>query len=384
MRDMTAAHSRVYLDHCATTPLVPEAREALLAGLEAVGNPHATHTAGRRVRALIEEARESLAEALNAHPLEIVFTASGTESDNIAVLGAGQREGRPRVTTSPIEHPAVARACAHLAGSGVDLDVVPVSSDGHVDLDAAAELVGERTALVTVQWVNNEVGTVQPVDRLAAIAHAHGAWAHSDAAQAVGHVPVSFRDSGLDLVSVAGHKVGAPVGIGALLISRQVSVTPVSFGGDQERAIRSGTLSAPLVAALAAAVRRGVTRQPEEAGRLHRLRDELVAGIRERVSGVSINGTAPVSSAVASVTFTGVRAADLQFLLDRAGIDVSTGSACHSGVVQPSDVLIAMGRTLQEASSTLRFSLGWTSTSADVDRVLEALPPLVAQARAAA
>ncbi|WP_028708594.1 cysteine desulfurase family protein [Propionicicella superfundia] len=384
MGDNARPTRRVYLDHAATTPLLPAARAALLDTLDLVGNPHAVHTAGRRARAVVDEARELLADALDAHPMEVVFTAGGTEADNLAVLGAAGREGRPRILTSAIEHPAVARAFEHVRGDAAATDILPVTPGGHVDPAAVAATAGPDTALVTVQWVNNEVGTVQPIGAIASAAAAVGAWSHSDAAQAVGHVPVSFAASGLDMLTVAAHKVGGPVGIGALLVSRDIAPAPSSFGGGQERSLRSGTLSAPLAAAFAAAVAHAVRGLDAESARLTALRTALASGILTSVPGTRVNGTDPVSPGVCSVTFTGLRASDLQFLLDREGFDCSTGSACHAGVVQPSDVLLAMGRSRADASATLRFSLGWTTAPDDVTALLRALPTLVERARDAA
>lgn len=384
MGDTQQSTGRVYLDHAATTPLVPAAREALVQALDTVGNPHAVHTSGRRARAVVDEARERLAEALGAHPLEIVFTAGGTEADNLALLGAARRTGRPRIVTSAVEHPAVTKAFEQLPHDGGATDLLPVDAGGHVDLADVAAAVGSDTALVSVQWVNNEIGTVQPIAEIAALAAASGAWSHSDAAQAVGHVPVSYAASGLDMMSVAAHKVGGPVGIGALVVSRSLALRTASFGGGQERGLRSGTLSAPLAASFAAAVDHAVARLAVESERLRALRAALVDGVRDRVPGTRVNGTDPVSPGVCSVTFAGLRGADLQFLLDREGFDCSTGSACHAGVVQPSEVLLAMGRSEAEAAGTLRFSLGWTTTETDVRALLGVLPRLVEQARSAA
>lgn len=373
---------RVYLDHAATTPLVPEAREALVRALEIVGNPNSVHAAGRRARAVLEESRETLAECIGADPAEIVFTSGGTEADNLAILGARSRPGRPHILSAPIEHPAVSEAArfAHVADAQQSLSV---TSDGHVSLAGAAATVNSHTALVSVQWVNNEIGTIQPIADVAEVARRNGAWMHSDAAQALGHVPLDFAASGVDLMSLAGHKVGAPVGIGALVVSRRISLAPVSFGGGQERTVRSGTQPVALAAAFAAAASRAAQRQADETRRLAALRDLLVAGVTERVGDVELNGADPVSPAVCNMTFRGLRAADLQFLLDREGFDCSTGSACHAGVAQPSEVLLAMGRSLSDASACLRFSFGWSTTSADVESLLAALPALVGQARGA-
>lgn len=378
---MTTLAPRVYLDHAATTDLSPAARGALVAALAVRGNPSSVHTSGRRARAVLEEARESLAASLGAHPTEIVLTSGGTEADNLAVLGAVRArvpEGRDRAVVSATEHAAI----AELAGV-VPVDLVPVSSAGQIDVAALRQLVVPGTAVVSVQWVNNETGVVQPVDDVVAAAGAAGAWSHSDAVQAVGHVPVAFAASGLDLMTVSAHKVGGPVGIGALLVRRGIELAAVTHGGGQERKLRSGTQQAALAAGFAAAVAEVVAGLEVEAPRLAQLRDRLWAGIRQVVPDAVRSGAEPLSPAILNVTVPDTRSADLVFLLDRAGIDCSTGSACHAGVTQPSEVLLAMGRSPAAAASAVRFSFGAGSTAADVDAVLAALPDAVARARAA-
>jgi cysteine desulfurase len=385
MGDMADGH-RVYLDHAASSPLVPEARDAMIAAWTVEGNPHSVHAAGRAARRVLEDARESLAADVGAHPTEIVFTAGGTEADNLAVAGARNRPGRPRIVTTALEHPAIARAVVHHAVTqdADGRDVVGVDEGGHLRVGGLRDALAEDVALVSAQWVNNEVGTVQPVAEVADAARAVGAWSHSDAAQALGHLPIDFAATGLDMMTLAAHKVGGPVGVGALVMGRGLSLAASSFGGGQEREVRSGTQSIALASGFAAAVRRAVAGLGTESTRLWLLRDRLVRGIAETVDDIRVNGEPPIGPAVLNVTFRGVQAADLQFLLDREGIDCSTGSACHAGVVQPSDVLLAMGRSVAEASASLRFSFGWTSTVFDVDTVLRVLPRLVRQAREAA
>lgn len=375
---------RVYLDHAASSPLLPEVAEAMASVQFLPGNPSSLHTSGRRRRALLEEARESIAADLGASPVEVVFTSGGTEGDNIAVLGsqlarAGGDPVRDVVVVSAIEHPAVLGVARRL---GESVRVAPALASGVVDLDSLGALLDETVAVASVMWVNNETGVVQPVGGVVERARAVGAWAHSDAVQAVGHLPVDFGASGLDLLSLSGHKLGGPVGVGALLVRRGVTPRSVGVGGAQERELRPGTVPVTLAVGLAEAVRVAVGRLDAEASRLAGLRARLVAGLAE-VPMASGNGDGEVSPAIVSVCFAGCRASDLLLLLDQAGIDSSTGSACSAGVAQPSDVLLAMGRTPAEASGSLRFSMGPQTTESDIDRLLAALPDAVARARAA-
>lgn len=378
---------RVYLDHAATTPLRPVAAEAMTATWATYGNASSLHASGRAARRLVEESRERIAAAVGARPAEVIFTAGGTEADNLALLGSvGGRPDRPELAVSTIEHPAVAETAAALARTGryrlVELDV---DLHGRLDVDAASARVGDQTAVVSVMWVNNETGTVQPLAEVAATARAHGAWVHSDGVQALGHLPVRFDDH-LDLVSLSAHKVGGPVGVGALLARRELALRPVNHGGGQERDVRSGTVPVALIAGFAAAVEAVVTDQPAEDVRLRRLRDRLGRGALAAVVDSRLNGSLDADrsqSGIVNLELTGADADAVLMLLDRAGIDCSTGSACTAGVSQPSEVLMAMGRTRSQAGSALRFSLGWTSTDADVDALLAALPGAVTAARAA-
>jgi cysteine desulfurase len=369
---------RTYLDHAASSPVVPEAAAALAEWLGSAGNPSSLHASGRAARRALEDARESLAAHLGAHPTEVVFTSGGTEANNLALLGVGEAE-RPELAISGVEHPSVAAVKGRRAG----VVVLPVRRTGHLDLDGAAELIRDRTALVSVMWVNNETGAVQPVADVAGLAHASGALAHSDAVQAFGHLAVDFAASGLDLLSVSAHKLGGPVGIGALVVRRGVTLTPSGFGGGQEARLRSGTVPVALAAGFAAASRVAASRRIEEAARLSALRDQLIRGAVAAVPETRPNTVEPCGPAIVNLTFTGARADDVLLLLDTAGFDASTGSACTAGVHQPSEVLLAMGRTLDDASASLRFSFGPETGADDVDRLLGVLPGLVQRARAA-
>ncbi len=374
--------SRHYLDHAATSPLRPAAREAMLRGWELVGNPASQHAGGRRAHAALEDAREQLADAVGAHPTEVIFTSGGTEADNLVVLGGaawGAASGRPRVAVSTVEHPAVFEAAASLGERRV---LLPVDADGVVTA-AALALLDQSVAWASLMAVNNETGTRQPLDAFVAACRSAGVRAHSDAVQALGHVALSFEASGLDAMTLTAHKVGGPVGVGALLARRDAPLVPVSRGGGQERKLRSGTAPVALALGFAAAVAEAVASREAEAARLAALREQLITGLAG-IAGTRVNGGADVGPAITHVTFEHVRADDLLLLLDAAGVDASTGSACTAGVHQPSEVLLAMGRSEAEAAASLRFSMGWTSTEADVAALLAALPDAVARARAAA
>ncbi len=372
---------RLYLDHAASAPLRAEAAEAMTAAMAVAGNPASLHASGRRARALLEDAREDLADALGAHPSEVVLTSGGSESDAIAVLGGWRaRHGeRPRVVVGATEHPAVIGSLDTLPG-GV---VAGVDGDGRLDVDALRALLGDEVGVVSVQAVNNETGTVQPIAAVAEAAHRHGAWFHTDAVQAPGHLRFHFADSAADMASVSAHKVGGPVGVGALLVRRDVRLPPYGLGGRQEGGVRSGTQAVMLAAGFAAALRVAVDAQGGESTRLAGLRGRLVDGILARIGAVRVNGGDEVSPAIANLTFAGTRADDVLLLLDREGIDASTGSACRAGVHQPSEVLLAMGRSPAEAGASIRFSFGHTTGPDDVERLLGVLPRVVESARAA-
>ena len=376
-----------YLDHAATTPVRPEVAAVYAEELTRGGNPSSLHSAGRDARRRLEEAREELAAALGAEPAEVVFTSGGTEADNLAVKGAvyAHSSPRPRLLVSAIEHHAVLDAATWLEERGLaDVAVLPVTPDGVVDLDAARRLLGEGEppVLMSVMWANNETGVVQPVPELVALAGATPV--HSDAVQAVAHLPLDFHASGLAAMSVTGHKLGGPVGTGALLVRRELALAPVHHGGGQERGVRSGTLDVAGARALARAVSLAVADRDAEHARLAALRDRLVDGALAAVEGLRLTGAdAPRLPNVAHLTVDGADADSLLFALDVAGVAASAGSACSAGVQEASFVLTAMGYPPALARSALRLSLGRTSTRDDVDAVLAALPDVVARSRAA-
>ena len=382
-----------YLDHAATTPMLAEALDAYVAAARDVGNPSSLHAAGRCARRLVEESRERIAAALNARPSEVIFTSGGTESDNLATKGIfwAQRSAslnRTRVIASAVEHHAVLDAVDWLGThEGATVDLLPVDPDGRVDPERLGDLLTryrDEIAVVSVQWANNEVGTVQPIHDLARLAAAAGIPFHTDAVQAVGQIPVDFAASGVAAMTVTGHKVGGPVGVGALLLGRDVACTPLLHGGGQERDVRSGTLDTAGVAAFAVAVEMSVKSQQEYASRVGALRDELISRVRRAVPDAVYNGAAADRlPGNAHFSFPGCEGDALLLLLDAQGIACSTGSACSAGVAQPSHVLIAMGADDDRARSSLRFTLGHTSTIEDVDALLAALPGAVERAKRA-
>jgi cysteine desulfurase len=383
--------SRIYLDHAATTPMVPEAVEAMTRELTRVGNASSLHASGRSARRVVEESREAIAAQVGASPAELIFTSGGTESDNLAIKGAfwsGAEVGRHRVITSTVEHHAVLDSVAWLGqAASAEVSYIPADSAGLTDLSALTEAVDSETALVSVMWGNNEVGTLQPVRQIAATAAQHGAISHSDAVQAVGHIEVDFASSGLDMLSFTAHKLGGPYGIGALLARREVRLAPILHGGGQERDARSGTLDVAATAGFAAALEVATKKRVEEERRIRELRNDLLNSVLAAVPWAIPYGPTTDSDrlpGIANIGFPGCSADAILMLLDAAGIDCSTGAACSAGVSQPSHVLMAMGCRESDARSALRFSLGHSSTPTDVRALAAALPDAVQRAKAAA
>ena len=384
-----------YLDHAATTPMLPEALEVMSAHLYDLGNPSSLHAAGRAARRTVEEARERLGGALGVRPSEIVFTGGGTEADNLAVKGLywsrrGEDVRRVRVLASAVEHHAVLDSAEWLgAHQGAKVEWLPVDRLGRLDLDALETAIARdpgSVALVAVMWANNEVGTVQPIREVVEIAGRYGIPVHSDAVQAAVPLEVDFTASGLSAMAVSGHKIGGPLGVGALLVGRDISIEPVVHGGGQERDIRSGTLDAPAIAGFAVAAEIAVARREVQAKRVACLRDDLIAGVIAAVPDAVLNGDPGPEPELrlpgnAHFAFPGCEGDALLMLLDANGVACSTGSACSAGVAQPSHVLLAMGLDPELSRSSLRFSLGHTSTDADVAAVVEAIGPAVERAR---
>ncbi|NIJ04012.1 cysteine desulfurase [Frigoribacterium faeni] len=371
----------VYLDHAATTPMHPAAIAAYADALAGVGNPSSIHSAGQGAKRVLEQARERVAASLGCDAIEVVFTSGGTESVNLGVKGlwwARQADRpRPRLLVPAGEHHATVDAVEWLERhDGAVVTWLPLDEHGRLRVDALAAALDEHddVALVSLLWANNEVGTMQPVDEVVALAAAHGVPVHCDAVAAYGQVPIDFRASGLAALSVSAHKIGGPLGIGALVLARTATVEPLIHGGGQQRQVRSGTQDAPAAVAFAVAAE-----QPHPA--YEPLRDRLVAGVRAAVPSAVLRGD-PVDRLPgnAHFTFPGCEGDSLLFLLDAAGVAVSTGSACQAGIPEPSHVLLAMGLTDDEARGALRMTVGHTSTEADVDALLAALPDAVARA----
>lgn len=365
-----------YLDHAATSPLRPEAADAVRAQWASVGNPSSLHAFGRRARRVVEESRETIAAHLRVEPADVVFTAGGTEADNLAVKGiAGARRPGGRILVSAVEHHAVLDAAEAMRAAGFTVQRIPVDGLGRLDLAALEALLADDVALVSVMWANNEVGTLQPVAQIADMCRARGVPVHTDAVQALalGELDLSI----VTAASVSAHKIGGPVGVGALVLDRGIDVAPLLHGGGQERGVRSGTLDAAGVAGFAAAATAPhVDVTP--------LRDSLIAGVLNRVPDTVLNGD-PIDRLPnnAHFTFPGCPADVLLMVLDAAGVAVSTGSACTAGIPEPSHVLLAMGADDATASSALRFTFGWNSTAEDVQAVLDVLPTAVNRARRA-
>jgi cysteine desulfurase len=389
------ADAAVYLDHAATTPMRPEAIAAMTEELGQSGNPSSLHHLGRRARRVVEESREQIAEAYGARPSEVVFTSGGTEADNLAIKGLywARRAAAPQrrtVLIAAAEHHAVLDSAAWLA-SHEDADVrwLPVDGEGVVCPDvlrAAIEPDPGAIALISVMWANNEVGTVQPVAELAEVAREYQIPFHSDAVQAAGQLPVSLAGSGATALTVTGHKIGGPVGAGALLLARGADPVPVLHGGGQERDVRSGTLDTPAIRGFATAVEVSVMRRDEEAKRLAALRDELIAQVTAAVPDAVLNGPPPGPARLpgnAHFSFPGCEGDALLLLLDAKGIACSTGSACTAGIAQPSHVLLAMGADEARARGSLRFSFGHSSVPQDTDAVGGVIREAVERARRA-
>jgi cysteine desulfurase len=389
-----------YLDHAATTPMRPAAVSAMSEALTRIGNASSLHTSGRRARRQVEESREDIADALGARPSEVLFTAGGTESDNLAVKGIfwARRAADParrRILASTVEHHAVLDAVEWLAEhEGAEVTWLEADAAGRIAPEVFEEALtsSDDVALATVMWANNEVGTVNRISELSAIADRHGIPLHTDAVQAVETLPVDFAASGASALTMTAHKVGGPYGAGVLLLSRDVKCTPVLHGGGQEREVRSGTLDTPGVLGLAAAVREAVEVRESHAAQLAKLRDEMIDGVRAAVPDVVLNGDlgdeviAGGPSRLpgnAHFTFPGCEGDSLLMLLDAKGIECSTGSACTAGVSEPSHVLLAMGADPKAARGSLRFSLGHSSTAADVKALTDVIGPVVQRARSA-
>lgn len=390
--------SLAYLDHAATTPARPEVIAAITEELATGGNASSLHTVGRAARKVVEESREAVAHALGCGPSEVVFTSGGTESDNLAVKGTWwQRRGgdpkRNRLLIGATEHHAVLDAVEHLVHhEGAVVDWIDVDRSGRSDPAQVRELIErdpDSVALVSLMWANNEVGAIQPVADVASVAHEHGIPMHTDAVQAIGQVPVDFTASGADLLTASAHKFGGPQGVGVLVARRDASLVPLTHGGGQERQLRSGTLNTPGIRGMAVAATLAMQELPQEQEKLAALRDKLIRGALDLGLDIEVTGAHEVGDVTARLAgnahlrVPGCDGDSLLYLLDAAGIECSTGSACQAGVPQPSHVLLAMGISEDDARGALRLTLGHTSTDADVAAFLAALPAAVDRARRA-
>lgn len=392
-----------YLDHAASTPVRPEATKAFTDALTHAGNPSSVHRHGQAARALVEDAREYLATVLGCQPIEVIFTSGGTESINLALVGlfraAVEKDAkRNRIVVPEAEHHATLDTVLWLQEhEGAVLEWIPVDKLGGInvaELQDTLERAGKAVALVTMLWANNEVGTIQPVSEIAALAAEHQVPLHVDAVSAFGHIPINFAqirtesgaqgNAGLVALSISGHKFGSVPGVGALVVSREAQLEPLIHGGGQQRGLRSGTLDAPAISSMAIAALVSDKTFEQEHARLAALRDATIAKIQELVPNAVLSGDAVhrLDNNV-NFTFPGCQSDSLLFLLDAMGVSVSTGSACQAGVAQPSHVLLAMGHDERGASSALRISLGHTTTQEELDEFLAALPDAVQRARKA-
>jgi cysteine desulfurase len=374
----------VYLDHAATTPMRPELLDGYLAQLQVIGNPSSVHSSGQGARRALEDSRDQLATALDCHRSEVLFTSGGTESNNLAIKGLflkrnGLDSNRTLIITAGTEHHAGIDPIEWLeATEGAEAIWAPVDSFGVIDLQWLEVVLAEsaeRVALISLMWVNNETGLITPIAEITALAAKYGIPVHSDAVAAFGHVPVSFKKSGLATMAISGHKFGAPVGIGAIVVARDAKLAITSHGGGQERGIRSGTLSAPLAYALGEAAALAELEREEVSTKLEKFKEQILQAVYEIApDALFTRGEAPGFSGIIHFTFPGCSGDSLLFLLDTAGVSVSTGSACRAGVAQASHVIMAMGRTEDEAKGSLRISLGYNTTQLDVDAFIAAFP----------
>lgn len=383
----------IYLDHAATTPLRQELVQGYLEQLQVLGNPSSVHSSGQAARRSLEDARDLLAQAVGCHRSEVLFTSGGTESDNLAIKGLylqrrGEDSQRNVVITAGTEHHAGIDPVEWLeAQEGAEAVWLPVNRNGVVDIDWLADYLSKnshRVALISLMWVNNETGIITPIAAVTELAAKYGIPVHSDAVAAFGHVATGFKASGLATMAISGHKIGSPVGIGALIVARDAKVAVTSHGGGQERGIRSGTLSAPLAYTLARAAALAESEREEIFERLDGFKNQIIAAVKQVAPDADFTrGEEPGFSGILHFTFPGCSGDSLLFLLDSAGVSVSTGSACRAGVAQPSHVIMAMGRSEDEARGSLRISLGYTTTQEDVNAFIEAFPVAYAGAHKA-
>ena len=377
---------RIYLDHNATTPVDPDVLDVVTRVLrDEFGNPSSVHHFGQRAKAILDDARTAVARLLGGEPSEVVFTSGGTEADNFALRGAAEAlepTGRKHLIATTIEHEAVLVTLKALARRGWKTTLLPVGATGIVSPDALREAITDETAIVSVMHANNEIGTVQPIQELAAIAHGRGALFHTDAVQSAGKIPVDVRALGVDLAAVSAHKFYGPKGAGALWVRRGTRLNAILTGGKHERSRRAGTENVAGIAGLGAAAALALKKLHEEGARLGGMRNRLETLVLERIHGTAINGARePRVPNTTNISFEGIEAESLLIALDLEGFAVSTGSACSSGTLEPSHVLRAMGFPAHRTQNSIRISLGARNTDAEVDAFLEKLPLVVAKLR---
>jgi cysteine desulfurase len=376
---------QIYFDHNATTPLhrdVWDAMQPYLAGIW--GNPSSLHTEGQQARDAIEEARSQVAHIIGATPEEVIFTSGGTEADNLAILGSVLAQQRPggQIITSQIEHPAVLGSCRFLETQGFRITRLPVSSAGLIDPDDLAQVLSDDTVLVSLMYANNEVGTIQPIRACAAMARARGILVHTDAVQSVGKIPTLVNELGVDLLSLSGHKIYGPKGVGALYVRHGIALHPIMTGGPQERGLRGGTESVPAIVGLGAGARLATGNMSAEISHAAALRDRLEQGVLATIPEVMVNGaTTSRLPSTTNLSFRGVDGQSLVVALDLKGVATSTGAACSSGSLEPSHVLIAMGLSEEWLQGSVRLSVGAGNTLDEVETLLQILPPIVARLR---
>jgi cysteine desulfurase len=377
---------RIYLDHNATTPLLPAVVDRMTVVLrDEFGNPSSVHHFGQQAKAVLDEARTDVANLIGAEPSEVLFTSGGTEADNIAIRGAAEAleaAGRRHLVASAIEHEAVLNTLKALAKRGWRTTLLPVDQSGIVSPAALRDALADDTAVVSVMHANNEIGTVQPIAELARVAHERGALFHTDAVQSAGKIAINVKTLGVDMLSMSAHKFYGPKGVGALWIRRGLRVSPILTGGRQERSRRAGTENVAGIVGMGVAARIASGKMEDEGRRLSVLRDRLESGILRSVPGTVVNGSAVARVPnTTNISFDRIEAESLLIGLDLQGIAVSTGSACSSGTLEPSHVLKAMGFNAHRTQNSIRFSLGAANTEAEVDRVIAVLPGIVEKLR---
>jgi len=371
------------MDYNATTPVRAEAAEVFARVVrDGFGNPSSAHFAGRRAKTILDESRERIAATLGAAPAEVYFTSGGTEGDNLAIVGVSAKRERGHIVTSAIEHPAVLETCRYLGSRGFDVSYVPVDAGGRVEPGRVRDAIRDDTILITIMWVNNETGVIQPIEEIGEIARNRGVLFHTDAVQAYGRVRVDVSKTPVDMLTISGHKFCAPKGTGAVYVRRGVEIVTTSHGGGQERGARSGTENLPGLAAMSAAAELACAEREAESSRIATLRDRLEAGAVGSIPEATVNGGgSPRVANTSNVHFPSADGEEILIGLDEHRIAVSSASACAAGSDEPSHVLMAMGLSRREAEDSVRFSLGRFSGPEDVDRCLEVLPEVVERIR---